>query len=569
MPERTPLADLPAHQYLTNSAKKLREASIMQLMQDNPKRAAQFVVKAAGLRLDFSKQLLDEAAWQALVQLAQEASVSDGIAALMCGERVNSSEGRAALHTLLRAKTPGKLTREFEAVVAVRARMRQIAEEVRAGRHHGFTGAAITDVVNIGIGGSDLGPRLVTQALADPAPTLRSHYVANIDPCDIASTLAQLDPATTLFIVCSKSFRTEETLANANAARDWLLQAGVASDQLAPHFFAVTTNLEAAAQFGIPSDHCLPLWDWVGGRYSVWSAIGLSCAIALGWDQFEAFLDGARAMDEHFQKAPLANNMPVVLSLLEIWCCNYLGAQNYAVLPYAHQLCKLPDFLQQLTMESNGKGVLSNGEAAPHVTAPILWGSAGTIGQHSFHQLLHQGQLLSPVDFILPFSGNTKHSASNNALSSAAIREQQRQLVANCLAQSRTLMIGRSREEAETSLRARGMDKEQAKEIAPHLTMPGNRPNNMITMEKLTPATLGALLALYEHRTFCSGYLWGINSFDQWGVELGKVIGTQILARLAPQGSKTANDSNDSAKSDIMDGSTEALIQLWSGNETS
>jgi glucose-6-phosphate isomerase len=343
-----------------------------------------------------------------------------------------------------------------------------------------------------------------------------------------------------LFIICSKSFRTEETLANSLAARIWMLQAGATERDLDKHFLAVTSNLPAAQEFGIPADQCLPMWDWVGGRYSVWSAVGLSCAIAVGWERFAEFLAGAEAMDQHFRSSEPPGNMPLLMSFLELWYCNFLGGGNHVVLPYDHSLRCLPDFLQQLTMESNGKQVSTDGRHLDYTTGPILWGSAGTMGQHSFHQLLHQGQHLCPVDFVLPLTTYTDNS------------QQHRYLVANCLAQSRALMVGRSLKAAQQTLLQRGLDDKKAAQLAPHLVMPGNRPSSVITMESLTPGTLGALLALYEHRTFCSGQLWRINSFDQWGVELGKEISADILERL------TGDDSTGD-----MDAATERLINAW------
>ncbi|MBT6124819.1 MAG: glucose-6-phosphate isomerase, partial [Halieaceae bacterium] len=429
---------------------------------------------------------------------------------------------------------------KFDEVVAARASMRQWADQLNAGELRGFSGSVITDVVNIGIGGSDLGPRLVTEALRPFHGSIACHYVANVDPADLQNTLLNLQAETTLFILCSKSFRTEETLTNSLVAREWMKQSGATDADLNKHFVAITSNLQAAADFGIPEKNCLPLWDWVGGRYSVWSAIGLSCAIAIGWENFELFLAGAAAMDEHFQSAPLAENMPVMMSLLEVWYVNFFGANNHVVLPYDHSLQKLPDFLQQLTMESNGKRVNKSGELLDYHTGPVLWGSAGTMGQHSFHQLLHQGTQQCPADFILPLTTHT------------GMTEQHRRLVANCIAQSRTMTVGRSIDEAKSSLLERGMDEASADELAPHLSMPGNRPNSVITMASLSPQTLGALLALYEHRTFCSAVLWGINPFDQWGVELGKEIGVQVLGLMAGESS-----------SGSMDTATERLIGEW------
>ena len=535
------LNTLPAYPVLQALAESLQSASLVQLFEEDAARADDFTLAAAGLHLDYSKQLLSQEALATLLQLAEQAGLAGRIEALLSGERVNNTEDRPALHSLLRAAaSPAGLEADFKEVQATRERMQAWVERLHRGELKGYSGEVITDVVNIGIGGSDLGPRLVTEALKPFHGPISCHYVANVDPADLQDTLLELDPESTLFIVCSKSFRTEETLTNSLAAREWLLNAGAAAKDIHKHFLAITTNLKAAAELGISAENCLPMWDWVGGRYSVWSAVGLSSAIAIGWDNFEDFLAGARGMDEHFGSSPLAGNMPVLLSLLELWYCNFFDAGNHVVLPYDNSLQRLPDFLQQLTMESNGKRVSADGEPLGYATGPVLWGSAGTMGQHSFHQLLHQGTRLCPADFILVLTTHT------------GMHRQHRQLVANCLAQSRALMVGRSPEDAETALRGRGLTPHQARQLAPHLAMPGNRPSSVISMHALDPASLGALLALYEHRTFCSGQLWGINPFDQWGVELGKEIGTQILAQL---------DGNAQGKA--MDPATERLITAW------
>lgn len=540
MTPRALLSEFAGYRELQALADDLATTSIAQLFADDPNRASRFALNAAGLHLDYSKQLLTQEALALLLGLAQQAGLPADIAALFDGEHINNTEDRPALHTLLRASNSRGLDEKFAAVTASRALVRQWVERLNSGHHRGFSGAAITDVVNIGIGGSDLGPRLVTEALRPFHGNVSCHYVANVDPADLQDTLLDLTPETTLFIVCSKSFHTEETLINSLAAKVWLLQAGASEAELEKHFIAVTANLQAAADFGIPADNCLPMWDWVGGRYSVWSAIGLSTAIAIGWTAFEEFLAGAEAMDEHFLNSDLAANMPLLLGLLEIWYSHFFQAHNHVVLPYDNGLQRLPDFLQQLTMESNGKRVNIDGKLLPYSTGSVLWGSAGTMGQHSFHQLLHQGTVLCPADFVLPLRTHTGMS------------EQHRRLVANCLAQSRALMVGRSPETAHSALLERGLDEQQAKRLAPHLAMPGNRPNSVITMASVDPATLGALLALYEHRTFCSARLWGINPFDQWGVELGKEMGAEILARLSGEPASGA-----------MDPSTEQLIRRW------
>lgn len=540
MTSRTLLSGLPGYRELTSLAGQLQATSVEQLFAEDPERATDFKLEAAGLQLDYSKHLLNRTALSALLQLAAQARLPDAIMALFDGEQVNQTEGRPALHTLLRASSGHGLDEKFAAVETTRGRMRQWVDRLNRGEHKGYTDAIITDVVNIGIGGSDLGPRLVSEALKPFHGDVNCHYVANVDPADLQDTLLELNPESTLFIICSKSFRTEETLTNSLAAKAWMRNAGAAQTDLDKHFLAITTNLAAAAEFGIPAENCLPIWDWVGGRYSVWSAIGLSSAIAVGWDGFKQFLAGAEAMDEHFINSPASTNMPLLMSLLEVWYCNFLGAGNHVVLPYDNSLQRLPDFLQQLTMESNGKRVSTEGRALDYHTGPVLWGAAGTMGQHSFHQLLHQGTRLCPADFVLPLTTHT------------GMTEQHRRLVANCLAQSRTLMVGRTPEAARATLLERGLTAQEADRLAPHLAMPGSRPNSIITMRSVNPSTLGALLALYEHRTFCSARLWGINPFDQWGVELGKEIGMEIHAQLS-------GDLREAA----MDPSTERLIGEW------
>ena len=540
MTSRPLLSELSGYGELQAMAEQLRTASVEQLFAEDTERATRFTLQAAGLQLDYSKQLMNRQTLAGLLGLADEAALQAEIAALFSGQHINNTEDRPALHTLLRASRGDGLEDRFEQVQAARALMQLWSERINSGAWKGFSGAAITDVVNIGIGGSDLGPRLVTEALRPFHGNIACHYVANVDPADLQDCLLQLDPESTLFIVCSKSFRTEETLTNSLAARDWLLTAGATEAGLAKHFIAVTSNLQAADEFGIPAQNCLPMWDWVGGRYSVWSAIGISCAIAVGWEHFAQFLEGAEAMDDHFRTSDPAENMPLLMGLLEVWYSNFLGAGNHVVLPYDNSLQQLPAFLQQLTMESNGKRVSDSGTPLPYTTGPVLWGSAGTMGQHSFHQLLHQGTVLCPADFVLPLTTHT------------GMHEQHRRLVANCLAQSRTLMVGRSPEAARSVLLQRGLSEQQADRLAPHMAMPGNRPNSVITMASLNPGTLGALLALYEHRTFCSARLWGINPFDQWGVELGKEIGVEILGRMSDDGEGPG-----------MDASTERLMSEW------
>ena len=480
MTTRPLLSSMPGYKKLQALGESLRTASLEDLFAKDPRRATDFMQEAAGLRLDYSKHLLTREVLGALVALARECGLERDALALFEGAHINNTEDRPALHTLLRASTSHGLDQKFDQVMASRALMQRWSDALNSGQQKGYSGATLTDVVNIGIGGSDLGPRLVTEALKPYQGHVGCHYVANVDPADLQDKLLELDPATTLFIVCSKSFRTEETLTNSLAARAWLLNAGATEEDLDKHFIAVTSNLQAAAEFGIPAANCLPMWDWVGGRYSVWSAIGLSCAIAIGWPRFEEFLAGAEAMDEHFHSSEPTSNMPLLMGLLEVWYGNFFNAGNHVVLPYDNSLQRLPDFLQQLTMESNGKRVNVDGTALPYNTGPVLWGSAGTMGQHSFHQLLHQGTVLCPADFVLPLTTHTGMS------------EQHRRLVANCLAQSRALMVGRTEEAAHQALLDRGCDASAAARLAPHLAMPGNRPSSVITMESLNPASLGA-----------------------------------------------------------------------------
>ena len=535
---------------LAELAAELAETPVLEHFRQTPDRVRLFSREAAGWHLDFSRHLLNQEALDTLLALAEKADIAGARQALFSGQPINHTEGRAVLHTLLRCSRPEpSLKQEQEAVRDCLGSMETWVDKVHGGEHCGYSGETITDVVNLGIGGSDLGPRMVVEALAPWADTsTRVHFVANIDPVELAQTLAPLDPARTLFIVCSKSLKTEETLHNAQVARRWLVDSGAPDSAVSLHYLAVSTHLAAARDFGIPAENILPMWDWVGGRYSLWSAVGWSIAFAVGMGTFRELLAGAEAMDWHFREAPAADNLPVILSLLEIWCVNFLGAQTQGVIPYSHRLRLLPAFLQQLTMESNGKSTGRDGNPARCATAPILWGGEGTNGQHSFHQLLHQGTRLCPVDFILPL----REQGGLNP-------EGHRRLVANCLAQGQALLAGRNLEQSRQSLLDRGMDAAQADALAPHLVIPGNRPSSTLSCERLTPATLGALLALYEHKTFCSGHLWGINAFDQWGVELGKELSSRILAEMAGKMAQDGKSPGDAG----LDPSTAALLGKW------
>jgi len=510
------LAALPAWQALERHRERARRFSLRELFAADPGRAERFSGEAAGLHADWSKHLVDDETMALLVALAEAVELPARREAMFAGERINTTEGRAVLHVALRAPRGERIVVDGVDVVPgvheVLDRMAAFCAQVREGRWTGHTGRRIRAVVNIGIGGSDLGPAMATEALAaDADPGLVFRFVSNIDPTDFSTAVRDLDPAETLFVVCSKTFTTLETLTNARAARAWCLAALRDEAAVARHFVAVSTNAAEVAKFGIDPANMFGFWDWVGGRYSVGSAVGLSLMLAIGPERFRQFLAGMRAMDEHFRSAPLARNLPVVLGLLGVWYTDFLGAESHAVLPYDQSLRRFPAYLQQLEMESNGKRVQRDGRPVETDTGPIVWGEPGTNGQHAFFQLLHQGTRLVPCDFI------------GFARSRHPIGDQHELLLANLIAQSEALAFGRSAEE----VAAEGV----APELVPHRTFPGNRPSTVLIGEELTPFTLGALIALYEHKVFTQGVVWNVNSFDQWGVELGK----QLAARIAPE----------------------------------
>ena len=494
----------------------LQGVRVATLIDSDPQRDQRYRCTAAGIQLDYSKHHLDDHGRDALLATAEERQLSGAFASLVSGATVNNTEQRPALHTLLRGTARDVLPAHWAAVSDALARMRDTVQRIHSGELRGHSGERITDVVNIGIGGSDLGPRMVCEALASLDDPLRSHFVANVDPWDLDRVLALLNPSSTLFVVCSKSFGTEETLSNALRARQWLIAQGVPGDSIDRHFLAVTTNFAAAAEFGISDTQCFPIWDWVGGRYSLWSAIGLVIALQCGWQRFEALLDGAAAMDAHTREAKSADNLPMMMALLEWWHCQLQDCDNHLVLPYSQRLARLPEFLQQLTMESNGKRVCRDGSPLTQHSAPMLWGSAGTIGQHSYYQLLHQGTRRFTADILLPLTNGDVELDAH------------RKLAANALAQSRALLLGRSEADARALADVRGMEPA----LAPHLVLPGDHSHSLIWFDAVSAERLGALLAAYEHKTFFLATLMGINAFDQWGVELGKEIGRQIRGAL-------------------------------------
>lgn len=492
----------PAWKKLSNIARDLGEKSFDELLAERADQT-ELCVEAAGCYFDFGRQRINDAALSALLSLAEETGVRARAEAMLRGEAINTSEGRAVLHTALRQGAVPNPAIDEE-VAATQQRMRRFAADISNGSWRGYTGKPIRDIVHIGIGGSHLGPELAVEALADYAePRLNVRFVANIDSLDLNRALAGLNPATTLFIIASKSFSTLETQVNAESARAWFLERTGRPDAIARHFLAVTTNLEAASAFGLKEENLLPMWDWVGGRFSLWSAVGLPILCAIGEANYQAFLDGARAMDEHFAEASGAENAPLLSALSAIWNDNFLGAGSLAVLAYDERLALLPDYLQQLEMESNGKSVDLDGNPVDYHTMPILWGGTGTKGQHAYHQLLHQGTRAYAADFIVV------------ADSGDSLREHRDWLNANALAQGEAMAAGFAAPPNEA-----------------HRHVPGRHPSTTIVLDGMTPSTLGALLAAYEHKVFCQGTIWGINSFDQWGVELGKQLARPIHAAL-------------------------------------
>jgi len=519
-----------------------RDRAILDLFSADPGRAAEFAVEACGMRLDWSKTNIDATARDLLLDLAETAGVGARREAMFSGARINETEGRAVLHTALRNLDGSVIVDGADVMPAVRetlARMERFAEDVRRGRFAG-AGGAFTDVVNIGIGGSDLGPAMACAALAPYADGPRCHFVSNVDPAHVSDVLAPLDPDRTLVLVASKTFTTVETMANAGAARDWM--ARVVADP-ATQFAAISSATDKAAAFGIAADRVFGFADWVGGRYSLWGPIGLSLMLAIGPERFRAFLSGAAEMDAHFRAAPFAANMPVILALAGIWHAQVAGLCSRAVLPYDQRLARLPAYLQQLEMESNGKRVAMDGSDLPVESGPIVWGEPGTNGQHAFYQLLHQGTRVVPCEFLIARRGHEPQLA-----------RQHRMLIANCLAQSEALMRGRGLDEARALMAARGLSGAELERQARHRVFPGNRPSLTLTYDRLTPGVLGRIIALYEHRVFVEGVILGINSFDQWGVELGK----ELALTLEPMLEGTADPAG-------KDGSTRALLAWLKG----
>ena len=487
--------------------------------------------------VDFSKNKINQETLKLLHQLAKESALDEAINAMFTGEKINRTENRAVLHTALRNRSNTPVYVDGKDVMpevnAVLAKMSAFCDRVISGEWKGYTGKAITDVVNIGIGGSDLGPYMVTEALRPYKNHLNMHFVSNVDGTHIAETLKKVNPETTLFLVASKTFTTQETMTNANSARDWLLAAAKDNSAVAKHFAALSTNGKAVAEFGIDTNNMFEFWDWVGGRYSLWSAIGLSIALSIGFDNFEALLSGAHEMDKHFRTAPLEKNIPATLALIGLWNTNFLGAQTEAILPYDQYLHRFAAYFQQGNMESNGKYVDRNGDVIrDYQTGPIIWGEPGTNGQHAFYQLIHQGTMLIPCDFIAP-------AQSHNPLG-----DHHSKLLSNFFAQTEALAFGKTKEEVEAEFVKAGKSLDEVKDIVPFKVFTGNKPTNSILVQKITPFVLGALIAMYEHKIFAQGVIFNIFSFDQWGVELGKQLANRILPELADKEKVSSHDSS-------------------------
>ena len=534
-------------QNLSDHYDKINSIRMKDLFNRDPERFKKFSLRFHDILVDYSKNLITEETLQLLLGLAHESGVKEAIESMFTGYKINGTENRAVLHIALRnrANTPIKVdgTDVMPDVKAVLEKMKIFSDRIISGEWKGYTGKKITDIVNIGIGGSDLGPVMVTEALRPYAiDGLSVHFVSNIDGTHISETLKGLDPETTLFMVASKTFTTQETMTNAFSARSWFLDHAAEPAHVAKHFVAISTNAEAVTEFGIDKENMFVFWDWVGGRYSLWSAIGLSIACYIGFDNFSDLLQGAYEMDQHFRSAPFKKNIPVLLALIGIWYTNFFGAQSEAILPYDQYLHRFPAYFQQGNMESNGKSVDRGGHKLTYQSGPIIWGEPGTNGQHSFYQHIHQGTKFIPADFLAP------------AVSHNPIGEHHNILLSNFLAQTEALMNGKTRAEVEAELRQDGKNDDEIQKIAPYKVFDGNKPTNSILFQKLTPKTLGSLIAMYEHKIFVQGIIWNIFSFDQWGVELGKQLAQKIQPELS-----------DDQPVDTHDGSTNGLINAYKG----
>ncbi|WP_461129629.1 glucose-6-phosphate isomerase [Spirosoma aerophilum] len=530
--------NLPAYTQLQAHYDSLKDRQLRDMFAEDPDRFDKFTRQFEDILLDFSKNRITSETRTLLEQLAEQASLKDAIGKMFSGDKINRTEDRAVLHVALRNRSNTPILVDGADVMPdvndVLAHMKSFTERIRSGDWKGYTGEAITDIVNIGIGGSDLGPVMVTEALKPYADDkkLRVHFVSNVDGVHIYETLQTVRPETTLFLIASKTFTTQETMTNAQTARQWFLDAAQDEAAIAKHFAALSTNKKDVEKFGIDPDNMFGFWDWVGGRYSLWSAIGLSIALYIGFDKFEELLEGAHAMDLHFRDTPLDQNLPVILALVGIWYNNFFGAQTEAILPYDQYMHRFAAYFQQGDMESNGKSVDRDGNPIDYQTGPIIWGEPGTNGQHAFYQLIHQGTKLIPCDFLAP------------AISQRPIGDHHKILMANYFAQTEALMNGKTEQEAADELRKSGKSDEEIQFLAPFKMFSGNRPTNSILFKQLTPRTLGSLIAMYEHKIFVQGVIWDIFSFDQWGVELGKQLASRILPELQDDAPVSTHDSS-------------------------
>ncbi len=539
------LTQLKTYPKLLKHYEEIKEMHMRDWFSKDKERASRYFVQFESLSLDYSKNRLNDTTLKLLFELANDCSLKEKIEAMFKGEKINTTEKRAVLHTALRSLNDTEILLDnmevLKSIRSVLKRMRAFSDSVRSGKRLGYTHQVITDIVNIGIGGSDLGALMVCTALKRYAhPRLKMHFVSNVDGTQILDVLEKLNPASTLFIVASKTFSTQETLTNALTARKWFVERSGDEKHIAKHFVAVSTNKEAVQQFGIDEHNMFEFWDFVGGRYSLWSAIGLSIMIYLGKKNFNALLKGAYLMDEHFRNAPFENNLPVLMGLIGVWYINFFQSKSHLIAPYDQYLRHFPKFIQQLDMESNGKRISKKGEIIPYDTCPVVWGDMGINAQHAFFQLLHQGTHLIPIDFIASLDKKPNAKGHHEILFS------------NVLAQAQAFMKGKSYEEALGELLFKGLDKDEAKDLAHHRVFFGNRPSNVLLLEKISPSNIGALVALYEHKVFVQGVIWDINSFDQWGVELGKELAVPILQELEGHKSNAYFDS-----------STKHLIELY------
>ncbi len=536
MLKSVPFNQTHAFQLLSKHKAEIETTSIKELFASEPARFDSYSIRFEDILVDYSKNLINDKTKAALVALANECELDDAIERMFTGDLINKTENRAVLHVALRNRSNAPIAVGGEdvmpAVNAVLEKMKGFAAKVIGGEWKGYSDKAITDVVNIGIGGSDLGPVMVTEALKPYKNHLNLHFVSNVDGTHIAEVLKKVNPETTLFLIASKTFTTQETMANAHSARNWFVANGGSLEAVAKHFVAISTNEKEVVKFGIDSENMFGFWDWVGGRYSLWSAIGLSIILSIGFDNFIELLEGAHAMDKHFRSTDFNENIPVILALLGIWYNNFFEADSHALLPYDQYLHRFAAYFQQGDMESNGKYVGRDGKAVSYQTGPIIWGEPGTNGQHAFYQLIHQGTKLIPCDFLAP------------AVSHNAIGNHHQLLLSNFFAQTEALMNGKTYEEVVTEFEKAGKSAEEIEELAAFKVFKGNRPTNSILFKQLTPRTLGSLIAMYEHKIFVQGVIWNIFSFDQWGVELGKQLANKILPELASEESVTSHDSS-------------------------